>query len=461
MIAQSVQLNHWAYFGTPINGQDIPKAFTEFEEIFQTGLTLVNILWPVWLSQLISLVLIVLGAIHPAKCSHSKFAPITALLALTINPLLFYINGAPIFHTKPISSSIHNTLRAFSAWLVNSQRQAVNLDYKPYKINYGAPKIKNIILIMGESLSSRYMQLYGYKKPNTPFLNTLKTDPNFSYTKGISCSVDTLTSLQLFFNNVHNPGFIKLIQNKSANLFYLARQQGYKTFLISAQGEGLFHEIGTQFIDFHRFKDDMKTKLKEKGDVVLLDILPKLKLNSKNFIVIHLRHIHEPYIQWEKYFPNEKLENPNSSRVEQTRNEYCHAISYHDHWIEKCICSIKRIFSEDTIVIFTSDHGQLVGEDGLFGHNLMKPEVADVPIWAYTINAEKSLNTYLKIHPICSHYELGKQIANLFGVKITNPNENPVLQFVHGTELHTNYMFMPWKKVNEAAEFLKTERIKP
>lgn len=459
LIGQCIQLNHWAYFGAPINSQDISKAFTELEEIFQTGVSHAHILWPVWASQIFSVILVIAGTLHAKKCRHFSFAWILVLLALAANPVLFYIKGAPLFHTKPISSTIHNTLRAFSSWLVNSQSALHKFNYKPYQISYSSPKIKNIVLIMGESISSRYMQLYGYQKANTPFLNKLRKDSNFAYTKGISSSVDTLTGLQLFFNTIHNPGSIQFIRDKSANLFKLARHQGYKTFLISAQGEGLFHEVGTQFIDFYSFKSDKLKELKANGEEALLEILTKLKFDAKNFIVIHLRHIHEPYAQWEKYFPKAETQNSDISRAQQTRNEYCHALSYHDHWMEQCITCIKRILPDDTIVIFTSDHGQLIGEDGLFGHNLMRPEVVDVPVWAYAINTDTSLNTYLREQPICSHYDLGKQIAMLFGAEIINPNEDPALQFVHGTELHTNYVFMPWKKINGTVQFLKTDQI--
>jgi hypothetical protein len=49
-------------------------------------------------------------------------------------------------------------------------------------------------------------------------------------------------------------------------------------------------------------------------------------------------------------------------------------------------------------------------------------------------------------------------IRKLFGADILNPNEDSSLQFVHGTELHTNYEFMPWKRNDSQAVFLKTER---
>ena len=41
-IAQAVQLNHWAYFGAPINSQDITKAFVEFDEIFEVGTSMIS-----------------------------------------------------------------------------------------------------------------------------------------------------------------------------------------------------------------------------------------------------------------------------------------------------------------------------------------------------------------------------------------------------------------------------------
>ncbi len=458
-ITQAVQLNHWAYFGAPINSQDISKAFVEFDEILETGASMLSSLWPVWLAQALSLAFFIAAVLHAKKCKHTPFMWALILVALATNPVLSYLRGHQLFHTKPISSTLHNTLRAFSDWLVNKQVKLHDFHYKPYVITYSQPKVKNVVFIMGESVSSRYMQLYGYGEPNTPFLAKLKSDANFAYTKGISSSVDTLTALQLFFNNAHNPGFTDLINSKAANLFRLACHQGYKTFLISAQGEGLFHEIGTQFIDVYSFKKDILKLLKEKGDEALFDVLTGQEFGDKNFIVIHLRHIHEPYSNWEKYFPISETKKPINSRELQTRNEYSHAITYHDHWVKECITCIKKILPSDTVVVFTSDHGQLVGEDGLFGHNLMRSEVVDVPVWAYAINANQSLNYYLKSQKICSHYDLGKQIAKLFGAEITNPNEDPTLQFVHGTELHTNYEYMPWKKTNGKAKFLKTEKI--
>jgi glucan phosphoethanolaminetransferase (alkaline phosphatase superfamily) len=380
------------------------------------------------------------------------------MLVLGITPLLSQLKGPSFFYTKPTSSTIYNTVRAFSDWVIHSKTKAKSLGYKPYSITYSNPKVKNIILIVGESLSSRYMHLYGYDQPNTPFLDSLKNNPNFAYAKGISSSVSTRTCLQLLFNAFHNPGFIELIRRKEANLFRLAQHQGYKTVILSAQNEKLFHDTGTEFVNTFSSEKDMRKSLNEKGDITLLDAMATLELGNKNFIVIHLRHIHTPFGEYAKYHPAHTVDTKHNDRTSQTSQEYSDAIAYHDYWVEQCIATIQKILPSDTVILFTSDHGQLIGERGMFGHNLMQPEVTDVPVWAYALGTNEALISPIRKQPI-SHYDLGKLIGAFLGAEITNPNEDPTLQFVHGSEIYTDYEFMPWKKSNGAPEFLKNRRV--
>jgi hypothetical protein len=110
-------------------------------------------------------------------------------------------------------------------------------------------------------------------------------------------------------------------------------------------------------------------------------------------------------------------------------------------------------------VLFTSDHGQLLGERGLFGHNQMQPEVVDVPVWALTIGANNALIAAIKNLSIYSHYDLGKHVASLLGATVSNPNEDPALQFVHGSEIYTAYEYMPWKKSAQGVAFLENRWI--
>ncbi len=459
ILTQTIQINHWAYFGAPIHSQDISKVFFELDEIAQTGASLIHVLWPVWLVLCASIAVILIGFSYTKNRKNLPYAWGLVVLVLGVTPVLSSIKGPSFFYTKPTSSTIYNTVRAFSDWIVHSKSKVKSHDYKPYTVAYGASKIKNVVLIMGESLSSRYMHLYGYNQPNTPYLDSLKNNPNFAYAKGVSSSVSTRTCLQLFFNTFHNPGFVECIRKKDANLFRLAQHQGYKTFVLSAQNEKLFHDTGTEFVDVFASEKEMRKDLDEKGDEALLDAMAALELGDKNFIIIHLRHIHTPFGGYAKYHPELVMATNHKNRASETQQEYSNAIAYHDYWVKKCIERVQKILLSDTIVLFTSDHGQLLGERGLFGHNQMQPEVADIPVWALTINADTALITPLKNQQVVSHYDLGKHIASLLGATVSNPNEHPTLQYVHGSEIYSAYEYMPWGKSVHGPAFLKNRWI--
>ena len=450
---QAIQLNHWVYFGAPIHSQDIGKVFCEIDEIVATGIAVLPKVFEVWLALLTSLLVIVYAITIKNKITHN-IAPLILLISLAITPLLSLIKGPGFFYTKPTASSVYNSLRAFSDWAVNSSISFKGPEYPLYQITYDQPKAKNVVIIMGESQSSRYMQLYGYKTNNTPYLNSLKTNSKFAYGKGVSSSVYTRTCLQLFFNVIHNPGDINNLRQKTANLFGIAKKQGYQTIVLSAQNEKLFHDTGTEFVDTFVTQKQMEKSLKTKGDIALVEKFKELTCKDKNFIVLHLRHIHSPFSDYSKFLSEEYKVQPEGNK---TIAEYVSAIAYNDFWVKQVLTTILAKFPKDTVVIFTSDHGELIGERGLFGHNLLEPEVADIPVWVFdTIGESKQ---WLDAKKVCSHYDLGKHIASLMGAIIKNQSESKTEQFVHGSEFYTNYTYMPWQVKNESVWFTPKRKV--
>lgn len=454
-IFQAIQINHWVYFGAPIHSQDIGKIFTEFDEILLTGKTILPKLFDIWITWLISITLLIFSINKFRHKKNSKFATPLIIVTLAVTPILSLIKGPSFFYTKPTSSIIYNTTRAFSDCIANSNKNFNNgHQYKPYELHYTSDKLaKNIIVIMGESQRSQYMQLYGLPIVNTPFLESQKNNPNFAYAKGVSSSVYTRTCLQLFFNLIHNPGDVLNLRKKTANLFSIARKQGYHTIIISAQNEKLFHDTGTEFVDTFISSKDIEKQLKTDGDIAIIEQLKKQKLTQNNFIVLHLRHIHSPFTDYNKFLTS-TLEFP-ANIYNKTLQEYINAISYNDLWLKQTTAAILELMPNDTVIIFTSDHGELIGERNLFGHNLMAQEVADVPMLMWDTNG--MCIPYIKNKNICSHYDIGKFIAQIMGVTVVNHNEIPDLQFVHGSEFYKNYPYMPWKIEDDQVKFEPTQ----
>ena len=94
----------------------------------------------------------------------------------------------------------------------------------------GSPKIKNIILIMGESASASHFSVFGYDRNTSPFLNLLKNEKGAIVGKTYSGGLFTAISLPMFFNSIPYPNRMQQIAKGDTNLFNLAKNQGFQTF---------------------------------------------------------------------------------------------------------------------------------------------------------------------------------------------------------------------------------------
>ena len=246
---------------------------------------------------------------------------------------------------------------------------------------------------MGESMNPKY----SYSPLTTPFLYSLKP----FWRVGISAAVTTRESLELFFNSVREKDNLDLLQNQTANLFRLAKHQGYMTTLLSAQNENLLSRCGLRFVDHFISSETMEAPPSRYTDEKLLEYVQKIQWNPLHLVVLHVRHAHSPYSE---FF---KGESQGDSRQDKTIDAYKKAMRYHDAWC-------KRLFQylpQDVQVVFVSDHGEMMGEEGLYGHEFEHPLVHCIPVWTYPY----------KVLP-ASHFEIAQTLAKWMGVEVKNPN---------------------------------------
>lgn len=436
---QMVQLNYWLYFGLPIQCDHISKIFSEIDEILLSGTSSYGRMWISWLTQFLSFILLFFASKIKNKLTYSKFW-ILSFFSLFIFPALLFIKGTNKYRVEDKNMTFHHTARSFSMWFNNLLFfKTIAIKYEPYKkikINEGIP---NLVFIMGESTTSRYLSLYGYKHKTTPFLDSLKDSKHFAYTKGISSSITTTTSLALFFNVIREPLNIEALQKKETNLFSIAKSQGYHTVCFMAQGCGPFYEVGVKDID---------ETIYCKTDEDLLSKLSTLNLKEKNFVVIHIRNIHSPYALFHTIQPSFQCE-------KNDPKDYLMAILYHDDWIEKAVSLIQNIFKTDVPIIFTSDHGELLGEDGLYGHGILHPLAADVPIWAIS-KSHPEIIQWVKSHSAISHYTLGCYLALLMGIKIENQNDDQKTHYIFGTNFLQN-SYISWQEQKKSVIFQEAQ----
>jgi glucan phosphoethanolaminetransferase (alkaline phosphatase superfamily) len=272
----------------------------------------------------------------------------------------------------------------------------------------------------------------------TPYLKSLKNEKFFSYSKGISSAVRTGVSIPLFFNAIREPFNVKEFKKKNFNMFTIAKSQGYKSIALLSQGMHTFKDVG--MIDVNEF-------ISPNDDEDLLIKLSEIKDTSKKLIVINLRNIHAPYDQFHQIEFDE-------STGDRITDSYLKALRYHDDWIQRCVHIIHEKIDKDAVIIFTSDHGELVNEEGMYGHNILHKLVSDVPVWV--IGPENlAIHTWMKDKDYLSHYELSCQVLNLLGVQLINENDDCNTYYVQGVNLLSG-SHLVYQKTNKTLEFTKT-----
>ena len=98
----------------------------------------------------------------------------------------------------------------------------------------------------------------------------------------------------------------------------------------------------------------------------------------------------------------------------------------------------------------TSDHAELLGNKGLWGHALLDMEVAKVPLILIAPKNDRRFWSWVNETPIPSHYQIARQIAYVLGAKILDltSDEN---HFVNGPSAFGVDGYLLWKKLNGRA----------
>jgi len=365
-----------------------------------------------------------------------------------------------IFSFFPILSdpSLVNSLNTYYAWmnfiLIPPAEASKSPDFPSYRIEKKKnPSEKlNIVVVMGESASLNHMSLYGYKRKTTPGLDAIASvDDNFVFKTGISAANATRSSLPLFYNVQYHPLDMNMVKNQPANLFKLAKSQGFKTFYISAQNINCLNGVNASYIDYVAAFDNKEKLYRQKKDDAILELMKGLELSDRNFIILHQRNSHAPYASNYSHRPEFNVfQTENQSREIYQVNSYDNSMLYSD-WLYSEIIKYFKFLSDkwNSYVFITSDHGEMFGENGLWGHNHLDMENYKVPFIYCGIGADPGFTGKMKALGVATHYDLGNYLAELFGLEIINPEQEKGVYYLNGVAAYGRSGYMSFK-VNSA-----------
>lgn len=448
---QLMQFSCLAYFGNYLSPYTVYLFFQELQDTFQE-------IWHVFFKYCYVIPIVVLPFIGVLYCikrntKKSIIGAITLLITFCYFGYKYYDTDRPRFNPNGIRFTIDNSLKAFWGYLILEYKNYPVKEYAPYRvenINNEFDEPINIIYIIGESTNYRHMSLFGYERNTTPQLIELSKQENVYYTKGISGAISTVSSCKFIMNSLREADNPIQAASDVTNLFKLAKEKGFKTFYLSNQTEHLIASIsGSNYIDVIKTKDSDPIKSAEISDDLLFDRIKEQTFSNRNFIVLHQRCVHTPYLV--SISKNFKATEFNGSQ-DPVVDEYDAAMQYNDSVIAGLFNHFNKQTKGKFYIIWAPDHNELLGEQGLFGHGsgTLVPVTADIPVIIQT-NDEIFLNKFKNIFTP-NTYEITKSIAEILGYKIINPNEDGETFYIGGVDFNGKCGYIKYKKDSQKKE---------
>ncbi len=442
-LLQLGQFLHFAYFGSLVMPNEVGLLFKEWDEIWQSLRAFAwHALYPVAVVLFAAGVIVGLSRARRAYLPRLSIALPIFIGLLCILPYRAYRGDATqAFYPSPFEYSLRNTLYAVSFELGKSlpgaaPRKLAHPLFAAYRVERLTEKATpTIVVVMGESLTYSHMSLFGYGRQTTPWLDSQRNDVNFVAMPAIAGGVSTKVSLPTFFNVLREPGNIQHLVRYETNLLKLAKARGMSTHYISAQNANLATYAGVEFADELVTHENLGANYETEQDFALLPYIERIDMGRPNFFVLHQRNSHGPYEEssLRRYdaWPMPK----DADRKRYAVDSYDNSIRSTDAFMHQLWTGLKQRARGPVYLFMTSDHGEMLGEGGRFGHNALTPEVIRVPFLFGAIHGDPAVVERIRAMRHPTHYEIGREIARLMGYGIVNPNQRDTRYFVNGIDL--------------------------
>lgn len=322
-----------------------------------------------------------------------RFAAILgALLVIILVASVFYKDYASLFrNNKSIVKMVTpanyvSALMKYSKarWFAGDQTLIrMGKDAHKGPVILGQNKKTVLVLVVGEASRAANYSLNGYSRETNP---QLQKQDMINFPQASSCGTETAVSLPCMFSGMprkqydadlarHQEGLLDVLAHAGVNLLWRENDGGCK---------GACNRI--PHTDMTQWNLNQYCKGKSCIDEVNLhrldNVLDGLKQDS--VLVIHLMGSHGPaYYQrypqeYRKFTPTCDTNQIQDCTHQALINTYDNTVLYTDSVVSKTIDALKaREATMNTALIYLSDHGESLGENGLYLHGtpyMLAPE---------------------------------------------------------------------------------------
>lgn len=298
-------------------------------------------------------------------------------------------------------------------------------------------KYNLIILVVGETARADKFSFNGYEREtNAPLKD--HQDDIINYPHAISCGTSTAVSLPCMFSKDNHENYSGGMAY-TENVLDIVQRSGYNVAWVENNSDckNVCNRIKTLYpCGIHPQERECTDK------VLIPEIAKAMPENPQNtMIVLHQVGSHGPKYfkrypaQFEQYKPVCNTEKLNECSQEELINTYDNTIYYTSQNIADIIKEAQKYKDNyNIVVIYVSDHGESLGENGLYLHSapyVIAPDTQkQIPffVWAESttlkeLNLDKECLTNETVKPI-SHDNIFHTLLGLSGINTQEYQQN-------------------------------------
>lgn len=240
-----------------------------------------------------------------------------------------------------------------------------------------------IILVVGETARADRFSINGYARETSPQLQAAQA---ISFSNFRACGTSTAVSVPCMFSASGMADFDLKKEGTQENLLDVLRHAGINVLWLDNNSDSKGVAIRTPYQDYKTPERNPVCDLECRDEGMLSKLQDYIDNHPTGdiFIVLHQMGNHGPAYykryppEFEKFRPACKNNELGKCSTEEISNAYDNAILYTDHFLGKAIALLKQNdASFETGLFYVSDHGESLGENGLFLHGLPRAIAPD------------------------------------------------------------------------------------
>jgi arylsulfatase A-like enzyme len=256
---------------------------------------------------------------------------------------------------------------------------------KNYSISQNTHR-KNVILIVVDGLRQDHLSVYDYKRDTSPYFKRLQKQGQLLAVQNVHgicgesvCGLGGIASARYVHQMPSNPFTLQQV----------LKLHGYRSQMILGGDHTNFYSLKHLYSDVDEYFDGSMAKgYYMNDDQFVLDKVDDLPISTgqPTFFQFHLMSAHtlgKRHKTYESFTPFEPYVGRTSGITqEKYTNYYDNGVRQVDSVIERIWQKLRdKQYLENALVVVTSDHGESLGEHGIFSHsNSVREELLKIPL---------------------------------------------------------------------------------